>query len=191
MEKDKISEEETHLIAPCGIYCGACDTFLGKSSKLAKEIYRIIDGFNITDVGSFILGVDTKKIKNFLKILKKLSKSSKCPGCLGGGGNPMCPLKSCPKEKNLLTCAECNQMPCPVNENDRANPLTSSAGYLELISKRYNNWNIENLKKINKIGYRKFINEMQEQVKNGFLTSDVISKEMVFTDIMKKFQKSK
>ena len=191
MEKDKISEKETRLIAPCGIYCGACNSFLGKGKKLASELYDILNGFNLPDVGPVFIGADQKKIKIFLKLLKKIGKSPKCPGCLGGGGNPMCPMKLCTKEKSFLTCAECDVMPCPTSEEDRKNPLMSKAGMLELITRRYNNWNIENLKRIKEIGYRKFIDEMQEKVKTGLLTSDVISKEMVFTDTMKKLQENK
>jgi hypothetical protein len=190
MEKDKISEQETHLIAPCGIYCGACDAFLGKSASLAKEIYQILDGFNLSDVGPIVLGIDSQKLKTFFKVLKKMSKRGKCPGCLGGGANPACPLKKCPKDQGFLTCAECDQLPCPPSDADRANPLANAPGFLELISKRYNNWNIENLKRIQEIGYRKFIDEMQEKVKSGFLTSDVISKEMLFTEVMKKLKNS-
>ena len=59
---------------------------------------------------------------------------------------------------------------------------------LELISKRYSFWNQENLKRIKEIGYKKFIDEMQEKVKEGFLTSDVISKEKVFTEAMEKMK---
>ncbi len=191
MEKDKISKEETHLIAPCGIYCGACDSFLGKSKKLASELYKILEGFNLTDVGPVFLGATQKQIKTFLKLLKKIGKNPKCLGCLGGGGNPMCPMKLCTKKKGILTCAECDEMPCPPNDADLENPLMSKAGMLHLISRRYNKWNIENLKKIKKDGYRKLIDEMQEKVRDGFLTSDVISKEKIFTEVMEKMEKKK
>ena len=50
LDRDKLKKEETYLIAPCGIYCGACDPFLEKSKCHAKELHRIIKGFNITDV---------------------------------------------------------------------------------------------------------------------------------------------
>ena len=191
MEKDKISNEETHLIGPCGIYCGACDSFLGKGKILASELYNILDGFNLPDVGPVFLGATQKQIRTFLKILKKIGKNPKCLGCLGGGGNPMCPMKACTKEKGYLTCAECDEMPCPPSDKDLENPLMNKAGMLNLISRRYNNWNIENLKRIKKIGYRKFIDEMQDKVKNGLLTSDVISKEKIFTEVMDKMQKKK
>ena len=137
-----------------------------------------------------MLGLDAEKAKAFLKVLKKISKGRKCPGCLGGGGNPVCPIKMCPKEKGFLTCAECDQLPCPASDVDSANPLASAPGVLELISTRYSHWNIENLKRIKEIGYRKFIDEMQEKVKKGFLTSDVISKEMVFAEAMKKLEQT-
>ncbi|MHA1379772.1 MAG: DUF3795 domain-containing protein [Candidatus Helarchaeota archaeon] len=189
MEKDKISEKETHLIAPCGIYCGACDSYLGKGKKLATELYKILDGFNLIDVGSLILGVDQTKIKNFLKLLKKYGKSPQCNGCNGGGGNPMCGMKICTKEKGILTCAECDLMPCEPTDEDRENPLFSKAGMLELISTRYSNWNIENLRRIKEIGYRKFIDEMEKKVKDGFLTSDVISNKKVFSQAIKNLKK--
>lgn len=190
MDKDKLSKEEESYIAPCGVYCGACDAYLGKSTKLATELFRIVDGFNIIDLGPLGLGTDQKKIKIFLKILKKLSKGIACSGCNSGGcWNPMCGMKICTKEKNYLTCAECDTFPCQPSEEDRKKPLANKAVMLELITRRYGNWNIENLKRIKEVGYMKFIEEMQEKVKKGFLTSDVITKEKVLTEAMKKMQK--
>ncbi len=52
----------------------------------------------------------------------------------------------------------------------------SAPAILEMITKRYAGWNLENLKRIQEVGYRKFIDEMQAKVKKGFLTSDVISR---------------
>lgn len=190
MDKDKLSKKEESYIAPCGIYCGACDSYLGRSKELATELYRIIDGFNIIDVGPMGLGTDQKKIKIFMKILKKLSKGIACSGCTAGGCiNPICIVKTCTKEKNYLTCAECDTFPCQPSEEDRKMPLASKAAMLELICRRYGNWNVENLKRIKEVGYKKFIDEMQEKVEKGFLTSDVITKEKVLTEAMKKMQK--
>ena len=58
--------------------------------------------------------------------------------------------------------------------------------FLEMITKRYAHWNIKNLKRIQEVGYRKFVDEMQEKVKSGFLTSDVISSDMVITEAIEK-----
>jgi hypothetical protein len=192
MDKDKLSEKEKSYIAPCGIFCGACDAYLGKSPKLAKELLRIVDGFNIMDLGPLAFGTDPKKIKTFLNILKKLSRAISCSGCHSGGcWNPMCGVKICTKEKNFLTCAECDTFPCQPSEEDRKKPLENKAAMLELLARRYGNWNIENLKRIKEVGYKKFIEEMLEKVKLGFLTSDVITKEKVLTEAIKEMQKSK
>ena len=170
LDRDKLAESETHLIAPCGIYCGACDMLLGNSRNLAKEMYRILNGFNIADVGPSAMGIERERILDFLNILEKWSQGSKCPGCLPGGGSPSCPIRTCSQQRGFLTCAECDRMSCNL---------------LELVTKRYSNWNIRNLERIREVGYRQFVDEMQEKVRNGFLTSDVISSEMVVTEMMK------
>jgi hypothetical protein len=68
-------------------------------------------------------------------------------------------------------------------------PSPGAAAFLGLITKRYSNWNIVNLERIREIGYRCFIDEMQEKVRNGFLTSDVISREMVMSEATEKRKK--
>ena len=187
LDRDKLTSEETCLIAPCGIYCGACDMMLGRSRGQAQEMYRILNGFNFADVGPSFMGIEQEKVMDFLKILEQWSKGARCPGCLGGGGNPACPIRTCSNEQGYLTCAECGGMPCkPSAENE--NLFQDAAAFLELITRRYDNWNIRNLERIKEVGYRQFINEMQEKVKGGFMTSDVITGEMVFTEAMKRLQ---
>jgi len=186
LDRDKITKEEINLIAPCGIYCGACDPFLGRSTELARELYRIIDGFNIRDVAPIVLGLEQEKMKDFLTILKQLAEARKCPGCLAGGGNPGCPMKTCTGDKGYLTCAECDRLPCAADETEKGGDPMSAPAILEMITKRYAGWNLENLKRIQEVGYRKFIDEMQAKVKKGFLTSDVISDEMVVTEFLDK-----
>lgn len=78
-------------------------------------------------------------------------------------------------------------MPCK-RSADNENLFQDAAAFLELITKRYASWNISNLERIKDVGYRQFIDEMQEKVKDGFMTSDVISGEMVFTEAFKKLQ---
>lgn len=188
MDKNKLNEKEKSYIAPCGIYCGACDAFLGKSKELATELHRILDGFNIIDIAPIVLGQDEKKVKTFMKILNIWKKGINCKGCNKGGGNPMCAIKICARKKGYLTCAECEIFPCKPNKEDRKVPLMNKASMLELISKRYGFWNQENLKRIKEVGYKKLIKEMQDKVKEGFLTSDIITKEMVFTEAMEKMK---
>ncbi|UCC60152.1 MAG: DUF3795 domain-containing protein [Dehalococcoidia bacterium] len=184
LDRDKLTNEEICLIAPCGIYCGACDMMLGRSRSHAQEMYRILEGFNFADVGPFFMGTEQEKVKEFLDVLERWSQGDKCPGCLGGGGNPACPIQICSSEKGFLTCAECGDMPCKRSAENK-NWFQDAAAFLELITRRYANWNIENLERIKKIGYRRFNDEMQEKVKGGLITSDVIAGEMVFTEALK------
>ncbi len=185
LDRDKVATEETYLIAPCGIYCGACDMMLGRSRGLAGEMYRILNGFNFADVGPFFMGVEQEKIVDFLNMLERWSEADKCPGCLGGGGNPACPIKTCARSRGFTTCAECDSMPCRRSEGNE-NWFQDASAFLELITRRYGGWNLENLRRIKEVGYRQFIDEMQEKVKGGFMTSAVIKDEMIFTELFRK-----
>jgi len=92
----------------------------------------------------------------------------------------------CAKKLGYLTCAECGKMPCYISEQGSERESIEAPFFLEMITKRYADWNIKNLKRIREVGYRKFVDEMQEKVKSGFLTSDVISSEMVITESIEK-----
>jgi len=186
-----LAENEKGLIAPCGIYCGACDLFLGNSRNLAKEMYRILNGFNMADIGTLAMGIERERVVDFLNILQNWSQGKKCPGCVPGGcfpggGIPSCPVRDCTQQRGFLTCAECDRMPCNRLEEE---PPTKAAAFLALVIKRYSNWNIGNLERIREVGYRHFVDEMQEKVRNGFLTSDVISREMVVSEVTRKRKK--
>jgi hypothetical protein len=77
-------------------------------------------------------------------------------------------------------------MPCYISEQGSERESMEAPFFLEMITKRYADWNIKNLKRIREVGYRKFVDEMQEKVKSGFLTSDVISSDMVITESIEK-----
>jgi len=183
LDPNELGESEKHLIAACGIYCGACDLFLGRSRSLAKEMYRILNGFNMADVGPWAMGIQRERVIDFLNILQNWSQGNKCPGCWLGGGSRSCPVRACSQQQALLTCAECERIPCNRLEEG---PSPEAAAVLERVTRRYSNWNIMNLERIREVGYRRFVDEMQERVRNGFLTSDVISREMVISEAREK-----
>jgi hypothetical protein len=185
LDPNELAENEKGLIAPCGIYCGACDLLLGNSRNLAKELYRILNGFNMADIGALAMGIERERVADFLNILQNWSQGKKCLGCVPGGcfpggGIPSCPVRDCSQQRGFLTCAECDSMPCNRSEEK---PSPEAAAFFGLVIKRYSNWNIGNLERIRKVGYRRFVDEMQEKVRNGFLTSDVISREMVVSKV--------
>ncbi len=186
LDPNELNEGEKGLIAPCGIYCGACDLFWGHSRNLAREMYRILNGFNMADIGPLAMGIERERVVDFLNILQNWSQGKKCPGCSPGGGIPSCPVRACTQQRGFLTCAECVRMPCNQLEEEL---LPEAAAFLGLVMKRYSNWNIGNLERIREVGYRRFVDEMQKKVRSGFLTSDVISREMVVSEVTEKRKK--
>ena len=79
-------------------------------------------------------------------------------------------------------------MPCHERRDGDNSEQPEAAGWLELITKRYARWNIENLEHARELGYRRFIDEMQEKVKGGLLTSDVISSDRVISEAFKNME---
>jgi hypothetical protein len=76
-------------------------------------------------------------------------------------------------------------MPC---NQPQQGPSAEAAAFFKLVNRRYSNWNIRNLERIREVGYRRFVDEMQEKVRNGFLTSDVISRETVVSKAMERMK---
>jgi|LQYC01.1.fsa_nt_gi hypothetical protein len=186
----KVAKEEHCLIAPCGIYCGACDIFLGRTRELARELYRIMKGFNFADVGHILMGIEQQKIQDFLDILEKWSLGEKCAGCWKDAGwKPeiclLCSIKVCAEKQGFLSCAECSKMPC---HESRGDEQTQAAERLGIVTLRYAHWNIDNLKRIREVGYRRFIDEMQKKVKKRFITSDVISSDPIVAEYIKRMK---
>jgi hypothetical protein len=180
----------------------------------AENLLKIMDEANYDDiVGFFDLGINAKEygsfkrfleiiaegkialeegidVKAFQKVLRKFTDFPNCKGCgFGMGGATGCPIVACCHEKGYLTCAECPDIQmhyiCQiVNQNQIPSMVTDNRTYFTLITQRYMNWNVENLKKIIRKGYKQFIEEMREKVAKGFYSGKIISKERVFRDLL-------
>ncbi len=84
--------DDVDLIAPCGLYCGACPVFRAASDEaLAKRIAET-------------LGLPMERVK--------------CRGCRGEQGHipfmgePRCPTYECIEGRGLRYCYECADFPC-------------------------------------------------------------------------------
>ena len=194
LKLDDVKAEDRGLLAPCGILCLGCDMHIGDAIEASKTLQKIWEGWNIVDVGP-ILGLNLKGIKSTLKTLKSFIKANKkgnCPGCSKGSfASQVCGIAKCVKSKGYWTCAECenydpdSETPCP-NINSNSMPITDKGHMMKMICTRYSRDPNQNLKKCREIGYPAFIQEAKEKVANGWRTWQIISKEMVFTDAMKK-----
>jgi len=231
-DKDELMAADIALLGKCGIYCGACDSYLGRSKVYAREIVEnlgineqkikiaaknllnIMEQVNYYDIiGFFDLGINVKQyeefnrflemvaegkltvegkidVKAFQRVLRKFVETPNCSGCgTGAGASRMCPIVLCCDQKGYLTCAECddikNHNVCmTINETQLPSMMTDNVTFFKLITHRYMNWNVENLKKIIKKGYKNYLIEMKEKVEYGFYSGQVICKDSVFRDLL-------
>jgi len=94
----KAPENKELLVAPCGLYCGACPMYIATQDK------------------------DEKKIDAFMKQgpfsnSKLAAADIKCDGCIGGGQVAvfcrMCNMRECAEKKeNVTRCSDCGEFPC-------------------------------------------------------------------------------
>ena len=194
LKLEDVKEEDRGILAPCGIICLGCDTYIGEGLEAAKTLKSIWEGSNIQDI-SMTIGLNPDEIKITLETISKYIKASekgKCPGCyIGGFAAQFCGIAKCVKSKGYWTCAECNdydpsaENPCP---NEDPNPITmaNKAQMTKMICKRHSSDTCNNLKSCREIGYDAFINEAREKIESGWRTWQIISKDMVFSQSMKK-----
>ena len=189
-----VNEKDRGVIAPCGIMCLGCDLHRDESLEAAKTIIKIWEGFNLPDV-AVVVGLKAEEVCNTLETLREYverrEKAGPCPGCFKGGGpSAICGIAKCVKSKGYWTCAECEDLNpesedlCPHSDTDLTSmPLGSRRETFALICKRYSANNVENLRKCRDIGYPAFIAETEEKVRTGWRTWQVISNEILFTQI--------
>ncbi len=233
-DKDNVTPVEKTLLAKCGVFCGACDAYLGeakayakelsdsqalamddkRSKKAAEKLLEILEQFNYDDLICFVdFGIKIKQydefkrflrviaegkitldgdfdIKAFQRVLRKFVGAPKCTGCGIAGSARMCPIVLCCQEKGFLTCAECpdiqNQGICKTINEKIIIPslITDNKKFFQLMTTRYSHWNVENLKKIIRKGYKQYIKEMKEKCAQGFTIGQVVSKECIFRDLL-------
>ena len=93
-----MGQERLNLVPPCGLYCGACVTYIacerGDSERLVELAKRI----------SKYRGQDVE--------VTELT----CEGCLSSGAIALfcreCALRACAVKKGLRYCAQCPDVPC-------------------------------------------------------------------------------
>jgi len=92
----KAPESKEKLVAPCGLYCGACPMYL--SSRDNKE-----------------QKADAPKQPSSPGA-KPMPANMQCDGCIGGGRVAIfcqkCNMRSCAESKKITRCADCSEFPC-------------------------------------------------------------------------------
>ena len=86
------------LVAPCGLYCGACPMYLATQENSEKRLESLMQQFSA--------GKMQMKREDLL-----------CDGCIGGGRVASfcraCAMRSCAEGKtNVTRCSDCPDVPC-------------------------------------------------------------------------------
>ena len=104
--------DSASLVGYCGLYCNACGIRQGKIKTAIGNLRGIIATYGFDKIMPELSKWEPsfKHYKEFDQVMDGLVKLfGGCPGCLQGGGDPSCKVRSCTKEKGYRTCAECSE----------------------------------------------------------------------------------
>ena len=136
----------------CGLYCDLCGARCRTPNK-AKELADTLRHGEFEEWGpSFPEFNDFWKLLNQLADVpeEKCCKTMKC-------GHPDCSIRKCAMQKELETCAFCNEYPCEkITRFAKSEPLLIQDGY-----------------RIKEIGIKAWISEQEKRKETGFAYDDV------------------
>jgi len=150
------STNPVSLVGYCGLHCNACGIRQGKIKDAVNNLRDIIGvyGFDKMMLELARWEPSFQHYDEFNQVMDGLVKMfGDCPGCLEGGGDPNCKVRSCAKQKGYRTCAECDE----VETCENLAPYRE--GYKGLITA---------LQSIRQNGIGKYVEEMQKKVDEGY-----------------------
>jgi hypothetical protein len=151
-----LKEDTKKLVGYCGLYCGACGIRQGRVKRGVENLRRVIYAYGFNKIAPDLAKWEPSlthyaKFEEVMDGLEKLFGG--CPGCVDGGGNPGCVIRTCCKEKGSITCADCAEM-------EKCEKL-----------KQYGQVS-ERLREIKTKGVDNWTDEMQKKVDAGFCYLD-------------------
>ena len=96
----RYTEYDPELLAPCGIYCGACRIYHATRDKDQKFLKKLVNAYE-------------GKISGFEKPLD--AGDIQCEGCLSENVSIFCrtcSVRDCTQERGYSGCHECDDFPC-------------------------------------------------------------------------------
>ncbi|MGQ9781276.1 MAG: DUF3795 domain-containing protein [Nitrososphaeria archaeon] len=144
------SEDTSSLIS----FCGLCAQ-KNRIPKLVLELQKTIHEEGFDDFYQYT--PETRdNFTPFWKFLQELT-SFECRCRNGKGGPPDCKIRNCAKKRNIMVCPQCRDYPCKdVNRLAESYPMLLQDG-----------------KRIQKIGVKRWVEEQEERRKRGFSYADI------------------
>ena len=170
--------KKNYILATCGLSCDLCDANSTKIKDSAAYLLKVFEDPMFASVLTFTTPeINPNNLPVFQETLDVLKMFPPCPGCQE---RQECPINQCVKEKGINNCSECKFLDI---ENERCNAIPTSTKvpmmppapiYLNGLVKRYQGWNIKNLKTL-KEGKKKELNmNLEIMEKEGKSSRDLI-----------------
>jgi hypothetical protein len=148
-----LSENPRDLVGRCGLYCAACGIRQGKIKQAVENLQKVTSIYGFDKIAAELAKWEPafQHYKEYEDVLNGWVKMfGDCPGCMKGGGDPNCAVRTCSTQKGFVTCAECSEM-------DTCEKV-----------KQYGPRAIEGLHGTKGLGVDKWANEMQKKVNAGY-----------------------
>jgi hypothetical protein len=128
-------EDDVHLIAFCGLYCGDCHGFTGTIPYLARDLRKELRRTRYDKFAEFIslysFGKDFSNYDDCYKVLGAMVKFRCRKGCQDGGGSPFCKIRKCAQKKEIEGCWLCDDFET-CDKLDFLNPVHGDAHWKNL-----------------------------------------------------------
>jgi hypothetical protein len=176
-------------LATCGLSCDLCDSNTTKLQDAAKYILKIFEDPMFQ--GVLLMSNPDFKQENFPGFIDTLEVLENYPPCPGCRERKDCAINQCANKKNITSCRECEFLDLDVG-GCKAVPEPSETFmgppapiFFQGISKRYRNWNIENLIELVKGNKDKINLKIEKMIKDGKSSRDLIDLSVNFFESMK------
>lgn len=144
------------LVGYCSLYCNACGIRQHRIATAVSNLRGIIAAYGFDKMMPELAHWEPrfKHYEEFDQVMDGLVEFfGDCPGCLQGGGDPNCKVRSCARQKGYRTCVECAE----VEQCESLAPLRK--GYKGLS---------QALRSIRQNGINKYAKETQKKVVKGY-----------------------
>ncbi len=141
-----------YKITVCGLCCDLCEAKTTHLQDAAKKVAdHLKDPMNRAVISRFNPQIKGDNLTITQGTLETLSNSPPCPGCEKRAD---CSIKNCNKQQSTRNCSECPQFNvgkgiCVAPPTPAKLPFLPPAPiFFNGLSRRYQNWNVENLRLI-------------------------------------------
>ena len=142
-----MAENNKHLVAYCGLYCGDCFGYKGQIADLARDLRKELRQSKFDRFADFVSNYSfAAAYKNYpqcYEVLGMMVKFRCHRGCKDGGGPTFCKIRKCCQKKEIEGCWECDEF--------------ETCEKLKFLEGVHGDAHIKNLRKLKKNGVEAFI----------------------------------